>query len=301
MPFAENDGVRIHYEERGEGTPLVFLHEFLNDHTGWEDQLRHFGRDYRCIAIAARGYPPSDAPEAEDAYSQAHFTADVVAVLDHLDIEKAHLVGLSMGSYTALDVALSQPDRVMSIVAASGASGGHEPARTAFEEQARDSAAQLEKLDAMPGEAMASGPSRIQLRRKDPAGWARVVEIISRRPVHSAVNTLRKVQIGRVPVYARGEELRAMKTPVLLMVGDEDESCLDVNLYLKRIMDSAQLVVLPASGHVLHMEEPALFNALAERFIASVERGSWRPRAAEARSAHCAAAVGLAGLSAGSR
>lgn len=115
MPFVENEGVRIHYEETGEGTPLVFLHEFLNDHTGWEDQVRHFARDYRCITIAARGYPPSDAPEAEGAYSQALFTADVFAVLDHLNIDKAHLVGLSMGSYTALDAALAKPGRILSI------------------------------------------------------------------------------------------------------------------------------------------------------------------------------------------
>lgn len=297
MPYAENDGVKIYYEETGEGTPLVFLHEFLNDHSGWEDQVRHFARDYRCVTIAARGYSPSDAPRDEDAYSQAQFTTDIFAVLDHLEIGKAHLVGLSMGSYTALDMALAQPARVLSIVAASGASGGHESARAAFEEQTLGSAAQLEKLDEMPGEAMASGPSRIQLRRKDPVAWARVAEIISRRPVHSAVNTLRKVQTGRTPVYEREQELRAMKTPVLLMVGDEDESCLDVNLYLKRIMDSARLVVFPASGHVLHMEEPALFNSFTGNFLASVERGSWRPRAPEARPGTGAAAVGLAGLS----
>lgn len=296
MPFAVNDGVKIHYEETGEGTALVFLHEFLNDHTGWEGQVRHFARDYRCVTIAARGYPPSDAPEEEDAYSQALFSADVLAALDHAGIGKAHLVGLSMGSYTALDIAIAHPERILSVVAASGASGGHKPVREAFVSQTLDSAAQLEKLDAMPGEAMASGPSRIQLRRKDPLAWARVAEIIARRPVHSAAHTLRNIQTGRAPVYEREEELRAMKTPVLLMAGDEDESCLDVNLYMKRVMDSARLVVFPASGHVLHMEEPALFNSLAGKFLASVERGSWRPRPPEARPGDGAAAVGLAGL-----
>lgn len=278
MPYAENQGVKIYFEETGEGTPLVFLHEFLNDHTGWEDQVRHFARAYRCVTIAARGYPPSDAPEEEGAYSQELFTADALAVLDHLGLDRVHLVGLSMGAYTALQIALARPKQVISVVAASGASGGHEPARAAFEEAARASAAQLEELDAMPGEAMASGPTRIQLRRKDPIAWRRVAEIIARRPVHSAVNTLRKVQIGRTPVYKLEKELSALKTPVLLLVGDEDESCIDVNLYLKRLMPTAQLVTFPASGHVLHLEEPALFNSLAERFLSSVERGSWRPR-----------------------
>ena len=70
----------------------------------------------------------------------------------------------------------------------------------------------------------------------------------------------------------------AVATPVLLMVGDEDEPCLDVNVWLKRMMPAAELCVLPRSGHAINLEEPTLFNALVERFLVSVERGTWRPR-----------------------
>jgi pimeloyl-ACP methyl ester carboxylesterase len=69
-----------------------------------------------------------------------------------------------------------------------------------------------------------------------------------------------------------------VKAPTLLLVGDEDEPCLDVNLWLKRLMPVAKLGVLPGSGHAINLEEPALFNALVEAFLADVERGSWRPR-----------------------
>lgn len=278
MPYAKNGEVSLYCEETGEGTPIVFLHEFLNDHTGWEDQVRHFARDYRCVTFAARGYPPSDAPEDEAAYGQDHSTADALAVLDHFGLARAHLVGLSMGAYTALRVALAHPDRVLSVVAASGASGGHKPNRETFEAEMAEAAKQLETLDALPGEAMVSGPTRIQLKRKDPIAWNRNAATVSRRPVHAAIKTLRRIQVERTPVYDLEEALRALETPVLLMVGDEDEACLDVNLYLKRVMPSARLAVFPGCGHALHLEEPALFNRLAERFFASVERGAWRPR-----------------------
>ncbi len=278
MPYAENDGVKIYFEESGTGKALVFLHEYLNDHTGWDDQMRRFSRDYRCVTIAARGYPPSDCPEDEMAYSQDIFKNDVLAVLDHLKISKAHLVGLSMGAYTGLQLAIENPDRVLSVIAASGASGGYEQTRIEFEEQTADSAAQLESMDGMPGVSLASGATRVQLKRKDPISWNRVAEIISRRPVHSAAKTMRQVQLNRTPVYKLEKELAAVKTPVLLMVGDEDESCLDVNLWLKRVMASSRMVVFPACGHVLHLEEPELFNHLCEQFLSSVDRDTWYPR-----------------------
>lgn len=278
MPYAVNDGVKIYYEEAGSGITLVFLHEFLNDHSGWDDQMRRFSRDYRCVTIACRGYPPSDCPEGDEAYSQAIFKNDVLAVLDHLKVAKAHFVGLSMGAYTGLQLALENPDRVISVVAASGASGGYEPTRAVFERQTAASADQLSKLDEMPAESLASGSTRLRLKRKDPIGWQRVVDIISRRPLRSAAATMRQVQLKRTPVFRLERELAAVETSVLLMVGDEDESCLDVNVWLKRTMPSSRLVAFPGCGHVLHIEEPELFNHLTEQFLSSVDRGTWCPR-----------------------
>ncbi|MGD9869369.1 MAG: alpha/beta fold hydrolase [Hyphomicrobiales bacterium] len=278
MPYATNDGVKIYYEETGEGTPILFLHEFLGNHENWRDQMRYFGRGYRCVTMAARGFPPSDAPEDESAYSQDIFTADAFAVADLLGIGRAHLVGLSMGAYTALDMAVKRPDFAISVVAASGASGGNRPTREGFEVETRAVAKQLEKMTEMPAEAMASGPTRVHVIRKDRIAWEANVADLTKRSPQVAAKTLRQVQVGRTPVFAREAELRAMATPVLLMAGDEDESCIDVNIYLKRLMPSAQLVMFPDCGHVLHLEEPALFNRFVERFLTSVERGVWRPR-----------------------
>ena len=93
------DGVRLYFEETGSGTPLIFVHEFAGDHRSCEPQMRHFGQRYRVIAFSARGYPPSDVPEDPSRYSQDRAADDILAVLDHLGIEKAHVAGLSMGGF----------------------------------------------------------------------------------------------------------------------------------------------------------------------------------------------------------
>ena len=90
MPHAvAKDGVRLHYEEAGSGTPIIFLHEFAADHTNWEPQMRYFSRGHRCIAYSARGYTPSDVPPDASVYTYKHFYTDALAVLDHLGIERA--------------------------------------------------------------------------------------------------------------------------------------------------------------------------------------------------------------------
>jgi len=86
------------------------------------------------------------------------------------------------------------------------------------------------------------------------------------------------VQAGRASLYDLEAELKGIKAPVLLLVGDEDEPCLDVNLWMKRLMPNARLGFLPGSGHAINLEEPVLFNQLTEQFIADVDRGSWRAR-----------------------
>ena len=124
MPYATTaDSVRLYFEEAGSGTPIIFLHEFAADHTNWEPQMRYFSRRHRCIAYSARGYTPSDVPASHEVYTYKHFYTDALAVLDHLKIEKAHFVGLSMGAYSSLQVGLNAPNRALSLTLAGVGSG----------------------------------------------------------------------------------------------------------------------------------------------------------------------------------
>src|SRR3972149_331887 len=106
MPHATtNDGVKLYYEEAGIGPTIVFVHEFAGDHRSWEPQLRFFSRRDRCVGFNARGDPP-----------QGGARADVIAILDHLGVETAHVVGLSMGGFATLHVGLGYPQRCRSLV-----------------------------------------------------------------------------------------------------------------------------------------------------------------------------------------
>jgi pimeloyl-ACP methyl ester carboxylesterase len=280
MPYAQSNGARIFYEDTGTGVPVVFVHEYAGDHRSWENQVRHFSRGWRCLAMSARGYPPSDCPADEALYGQSFFTADVVAVMDAAGVDKAHVVGLSMGGYAALMVTLEHAHRVLSTVAAGAGSGSAvaPDQRAAFVAECRATADAMEKADRLDGAAMGAGPTRIQLQNKNPRAWAEFVEHLNEHPAHAAAKTLRTVQAQRPSLYAMEKALAAVTTPVLLMVGDEDEPCLDVNVWMKRTMRTSELCVLPRSGHAINLEEPALFNALVERFLVSVERGTWRSR-----------------------
>ena len=119
MPhISARDGTRLYYEEAGSGTPVVFVHEYAGDWRTWEPQMRHFSRSHRCITYSQRGYPPSDVPEDGARYSQDISRDDVIALMDALKIDKAHVVGHSMGAYTALHVGIHSPERCISVVAA---------------------------------------------------------------------------------------------------------------------------------------------------------------------------------------
>lgn len=281
MAVAINDGVRLFFEDSGgSGPAILFLHEYAGDHRSWGQQVAALKGRFRCLAVSSRGYPPSDCPDAPDAYSQDLMNADALAVLDAAGVEKAHVTGLSMGAFTALQLVQFHPDRVISAIAVAGGSGSAQDpaAREGFVTEALGLAAMMEKSGVVPAEAMCKGPTRIQLKGKDEAAWAMSVEHLAGHPARSAAHMLRRVQVGRPSLREQAATLAAVKAPVMLMVGDEDTSCLHVNIWLKQVMASARLMVFPACGHALNLEEPELFNQALTGFVTLVESGQWRAR-----------------------
>jgi pimeloyl-ACP methyl ester carboxylesterase len=272
------DGVRLHTEEAGEGIPVLLIHEFAGDHRSWEPQMRAFSRRYRAITYAARGYPPSDVPSDISSYSQGLAVGDAIAVLDHLGIERAHAVGLSMGGFTALHLGLRHPDRARSVVAAGVGYGSHPETRGSFRAEAEAIASAFEKEGPAFTARYAEGPARVQLQNKDPRGWEEFARQLAEHSVTGSANTMRGVQRERPSLYELRDDLAAMTVPVLLLAGDEDEGCLDANLMLKRTIPSAGLAILPKTGHTVNLEEPELFDRLVLDFLAAVDAGRWAPR-----------------------
>jgi pimeloyl-ACP methyl ester carboxylesterase len=280
MPhLTTDDGVKLFYQETGAGVPIVFVHEFAGDVRSWEAQLRHFGRHYRCIAYNARGYPPSDVPAEVERYSQARARDDIRAVLDALDIGKAHIVGLSMGGFATTHFGFTYPDRARSLVIAGCGYGASPGTRAQFTAEAAASAARFEQQGmAEAAEAYALGPSRVQHQNKDPRGWREFTDQLAEHSATGAAMTLRGVQSRRPSLFDLVEEMKKITAPTLIMTGDEDWACLEPGILMKKTIPTAALVVLPNAGHAINLEEPDAFNRHIDAFLQAVELGKWPTR-----------------------
>src|SRR5262245_2188763 len=214
------DGVKLHVEEVGSGTPVVFVHEYAGDYRSWEPQVRHFCRQHRCVTYSQRGYPPSDVPSDPARYSQDSARDDVIAVMDSLGIDKAHVVGHSMGAYTALHVGIRYPRRCLSVTAA-GCGWGSAPdigKREAMKALAADTGKMFaEEGIAAAAAKYADAPMRQAFKHKDPRGWAELARMLAE---HSA-------------------EGHAHAVPRPVIVGDEDDLCLDGSVFLQRTVPRA--------------------------------------------------------------
>lgn len=279
MPHADADGVKLYYEECGEGTPLIFIHEFAGDHGSWEPQMRHFSRRYRCIAYNARGYPPSDVPPEPASYSQDIVADDIGQVLSHLGIDRAHVVGLSMGGFATLHFGLRHAARALSLVVAGCGYGAARESRDKFKGEVEALAVAYDtRGPAEVGESYGAGPTRVQFQNKNPRGWREFMDHLKEHSALGAANTLRGYLKTRPSLYDLEDRLRALAVPTLVVTGDEDEACLEPNLFLKRAIPSAGLCVMPQSGHTINLEDPDAFNRVVDDFLMAVENGRWGSR-----------------------
>ena len=262
-----DDGVELHAEEQGEGPPILFVHEFGGDHRSWRPQVERLAGRHRCLVYAARGYPPSDVPTDPHAYSQERAVADAVAVLDAFGVDRAHVVGNSMGGFATLHLGLRHPERALSLVVA-GCGYGAAPERA--EAFRADALALAEAYEREGAEAVAQEyghrPARQALRRRDPGAHAEHLRILSAHDPVGAALTMRGVQAARPSLHDLRDEIAQLRVPVLLVVGDEDADAIDANLMLRATLPDVGLAVLPRSGHLTNLEDPDLFTGLVERF-----------------------------------
>ncbi len=280
MPHATtDDGVRLYYEESGSGIPVIFVHEYAGDWRSWEPQLRHFGQRYRAIAYNARGYPPSDVPENVAAYSQHRAADDIRSILDHLKIDRAHIVGLSMGGFATLHFGFRHPTRARSLVVAGCGYGAETESRTRFRAEAEAIAAFIDQNGMQAFAAKyAYGPTRVQFENKDPRGFAEFKQYLSEHSALGARNTQLGVQRERPSLYDLIEDMKRLTLPTLVLTGDEDWPCLNPGILMKQSIPTAALSVMPNCGHAINIEDPDEFNRLVSTFLAQVDAARWPTR-----------------------
>ncbi len=294
MPYAQSNGAKLYYEEAGSGFPIIFVHEFAADLRSWEPQVRYFSRRYRCIVYNARGYAPSDVPEDASQYGQDIAADDILAVLRHLSIGEAHVVGLSMGGFATLHFGFRHAKLAKSLVVAGCGYGAPKGEANRFSEESNIVA---DRFMAVGTEEVAKsymyGTTRVQYQNKDPRGFAEsVAQFCEHEPLGRA-NTLRGVQAKRPSLYDLEDKMKALTVPTLLVTGDEDDPCLDANIFMKRAIPSSGLWVAPRTGHAINLEEPTMFNQHLSEFFSTVEQGRWTQR--DPRSISATGSIMLAG------
>lgn len=277
MALAPINGVEIYYEEHGEGTPVLFCHEFAGDHRSWAPQVRFFARRFRTITFSARGYPPSSVPAADAAYSEEQHVEDTYGLIRFLGIEKAHVVGLSMGGNVTLKLGLAHPEVCLSLVVAGAGFGSTDPEE--FRANARETAALLERVGMSEfAETYGRGPSRLRFEQKDPHGFLEMLGQLKEHSTAGSALTMRNVQGKRKTVFEVADQLPSLNVPTLIISGDEDELALDPSLLMKRKIPNSGLLIVPKTGHTVNLEEPALFNQAVLDFITAVDQGAWTVR-----------------------
>jgi pimeloyl-ACP methyl ester carboxylesterase len=280
MPHATtNDGVKLWFEETGSGTPVIFVHEFAGDIRSWEPQLRHFGQRYRAIAFNARGYPPSDVPSEPASYSQNRAADDIASVLAHLSIDRAHVVGLSMGGFATLHFGFRHPQRARSLTVGGCGYGAEPDRRDTFRVEGANTVAFIREhgMQAF-ADRYAFGPTRVQFQNKDPRGFAEFQRWLADHSALGSANTQLGVQRVRPSLYDLTKEMQALRVPTLVLTGDEDWPCLLPGILMKQTIPTAALAVMPNCGHGINAEDPDQFNRIVADFLAQVDAGRWPTR-----------------------
>ena len=186
MPHATVNGVSLYYEETGEGDAIVFAHEFSDDYRSWADQVAHFAPRYRCVTYNARGFAPSEAPVALDAYSIDHAVEDMASLMRHLGVDQAHVVGLSMGSMTTLHFGLRHPEMARSLVIGGTGPGDSARAKARFDAEIGVFINDIETRGwRRVAEDYGLTDDRLRLRDKNPAAYHGFQERLAARDVLS--------------------------------------------------------------------------------------------------------------------
>jgi pimeloyl-ACP methyl ester carboxylesterase len=272
--MARVNGVELYWEETGQGTPVVFVHEYGGDLRSWEPQVRYFSRRYRVVTYNHRGYPPSTVPKAACDYSQDLLVEDLHQLLRHLALGPVHLGGCSMGANVARDFALAHAEMTRSLILVGAGAGSLEREQFLQTQETRAAALEREGIASLIG-YFESLPTRTSFKAKDPRGFAEFLRQAREHDPQACAHLAREVMAKRKTIFELEAELKALRVPTLILAGDRDAPCIEPSLVMRGWIPHAGLVIFPACGHTPNLEEPALFNLHVAEFLAAVEEGRW--------------------------
>jgi 3-oxoadipate enol-lactonase len=272
MPIVPINGTEIHYQEAGKGFPLLLAHGRGGNHLSWWQQVPEFSRRYRCIAFDHRGWGLS--PDRDDLGPKA-FPDDLGELMDKLDIERAFLLGHSMGGMTCLRFAIGQPERVKAMVLANTFAGMRREVWLASDEATQATVRSVWERRREEGVRRVLTPG-FQRKHKEKAFLYKQIRMLNENGPNrgdSDAQILKVRALERDPdASATREQLANLSMPVLFIGGEHDE-VMPVSLMgvAQRLLPNARMIVMPGTAHSPYFEHPETFNQIVLEFLASTD------------------------------
>ncbi len=224
MPYANNQGVRIHYQVTGDGSPLVLQHGFSESVEDWYEfgYVEKLNQEHRLILVDARGHGASDKPHEPEAYELERLVSDIVVVLDDLHVNKAHYLGYSMGGWIGFGMAKYASARLDSLII-----GGAHPYEDSFVQARKTLSNGIEAwVDRVEGLGVYSPEALARTRNNDVYA---LLAAIQDRPDMSDI-------------------LPSMNMPCLLYAGSTDDRCERIEQCASKL-SNATFLSLPGLNH----------------------------------------------------
>ncbi|SFF97885.1 2-succinyl-6-hydroxy-2,4-cyclohexadiene-1-carboxylate synthase [Sporolactobacillus nakayamae] len=264
---AELRGVTYHYERRGTGEPLLFLHGFTGSMKTWHFLEARFVRDYQLIFVDIIGHGHSESPKDFRRYAINEVAKDLTALLDLLNIDKVHLIGYSMGGRLALTFACLFPERIASLILESSSPGlkteAERMARRLRDQKLAESICEdgipafvnrWENLELFDSQKCLPESSRSALREQRLANLS-----------NGLSNSLIGMGTGAQPSWWK--HLATLQVPVLLITGALDAKFCKIASELCDRLPDADWQAVPDAGHAVHLEQPSDYQERIHTFI----------------------------------
>jgi pimeloyl-ACP methyl ester carboxylesterase len=262
MSVALNDGVRIAYEVRGEGEPVVLVHGLAYDRAGWGRLPDLLARDFQVLLLDNRGVGESDVPAGP--YAVEQMAADVVAVLDDAGVERTNLFGVSLGGYIAQEVALTHPQRIERLVLCSTAPGG--PTAHPMPQRTADVFARYPTMDRDAGLRMFVENSLGERGVRERPDL--VEEVFAYRLGHAPSVDAWMAQATAGATYVNDERVSGISAPTLVIHGGEDVVVDPRNAeVLGSLIPNARVEIVPERGHLMVWEDSERVAELVREFL----------------------------------
>ena len=253
MPYLNRDGVKIYYEERGQGPAVLLSHGYSASARMWSGQMTALSDRYRIIAWDMRGHDRSDSPDDASLYSHETTVADMVAILDACGVQRAVIGGLSLGGFMTLAFNLAHPERVAALMLFDCGPGYKKDGpREEWNKMARTIASALERKGLA---VMGAGAEVVLAHHRSAQGLA-----------HAARGILQQSD-GRVI-----ESLPSIKVPTLVLVGAKDVQFLAATDYMAAKIPGAEKLTVDFAGHAANIDQPESFNAAVQAFLDRVTK-----------------------------